>query len=73
MKNRFLLINNRGVDCTEEKTVIDDICPYLTMEDDNDGNGYYFICDKNGTLVNVNNCFGCEIGLQEKNKKIKYL
>lgn len=44
----------------EKEAVIEDICPHLTMEDDEEGNGYYFICTKNGTLVNANNCFSCK-------------
>lgn len=47
----------------EKEIVIEDICPYLIMEDDDDGNGYYFICNETGTLVNLNDCFECKIGL----------
>lgn len=47
----------------EKEIAIEDICLHLKMEDDDDGNGYYFICNKNDTLVNLNDCFECKIGL----------
>ena len=44
----------------EKETVIEDICPHLAMEDDENGNGYYFICNKNGAMVNANDCYHCD-------------
>ena len=30
------------------------------MEDKDDGDGYFFICDKTGKLIDIKNCFHCE-------------